>query len=101
MKEDWITVKECADLAGIKPQSIYKKLNHKTAGEIFGDHVKVINGVKYLDSEAVAIILKRFKKKSKPDSAFLELEEIMKQLDKPTQQKVLNFAKNALELSKY
>lgn len=101
MKEDWITVKECADLAGIKPQSIYKKINHKTAGEVFGEHIKVINGVKYLDSEAVSIILKRFKKKTKQDSLMTELEEIMKQLDKPTQQKVLNFAKNALEISKY
>lgn len=101
MKEDWITVKECADLAGIKPQSIYKKINHKTAGEVFGEHIKVINGVKYLDSEAVSIILKRFKKKTKQDSLITELEEIMKQLDKQTQQKVLNFAKNALEISKY
>lgn len=101
MKNEWISVKECAELGGISTQSVYKKLNHKNNQENFTGHVRTIMGVKYLDSEAVNLILGKYKVHSPEDKIMSELSNVMNQLNETNKKKVLNFAKQTLEVSKY
>lgn len=98
---DWITVKECADLIGVRPQAIYKKLHHETAPMNYQDHVKKVNGVIFLDSKAVELIALGHSKKKSKEPMIDEVISIMRKLDKASQEKILNFAKNAYEFSKY
>ena len=54
MEKDLLTVKEFADLAGVSVQSIYKKLGK--ANNPIQRYLKVVDGVKYIERRAYAIL---------------------------------------------
>ena len=54
MEKDFLTVKEFADLAGVSVQSIYKKLGK--ANNPIQRYLKVVDGVKYIERRAYAIL---------------------------------------------
>lgn len=51
-----ITVKQYADERGITIQAVHQSMNGKRKKERLDGHVQVIDGVKWLDEEAVAIL---------------------------------------------
>lgn len=54
MEKNLLTVKEFADLAGVSVQSIYKKLGK--ANNPIQRYLKVVDGVKYIERRAYAIL---------------------------------------------
>lgn len=54
MEKDLLTVKEFAELAGVSVQSIYKKLGK--ANNPIQRYLKVVDGVKYIERRAYAIL---------------------------------------------
>lgn len=101
MENQWISVKECAELGQISTQAIYKKLNHKKNQENFAGHIKTIMGKKYLDEEAVKLVLGTFGSNNKKDPVEQEILKILSELDERNRKKILNFARQTLEVSKY
>lgn len=51
-----ITVKQYADERGITIQAVHQSMNGKRKKERLDGHVQVIDGIKWLDEEAVAIL---------------------------------------------
>lgn len=100
-EERWYSVKECAKLGKMSTQSIYKKLNHENNKDYFAGHIKTEFGKKYLDEYAVSLILKNRGVGNSSEPIIDEIIKITKQLNETNQKKVLNFAKQTLEVSKY
>lgn len=100
--EDLYTIKETAVLAGVTPQAIYKRLYHKKSGGFIQEHLKEINGKKYLDKMAVDFILREKRITLKTDDPITnEINEILNKLNETNKKKVLKAAKAILEASKY
>lgn len=51
-----ITIKEYADMHGITIQAVYQQLKRKQNKEFLSNHIEKINGVTYLDPEAVKFL---------------------------------------------
>lgn len=101
------TVKEVAEMLGISPQALYKRLYHGKIGDVLLDHISVINGKKFLDEYIVNFFLKEKKilekknlnQNSDPISA--EINQVLSELSAGNKKKLLKAAKQILEVQKY
>lgn len=56
MVETWTSIKEYAEKKGVTIQAVYQQINRKQNKDFISQHSRKINGIKYLDDEAVAYL---------------------------------------------
>lgn len=100
-QKEWYSIKECANIGNISTQAVYKKINHKNNGDFFTGHIRTIAGVKYLDKFALEFVLGTTFSSHQFDTITNEILDLLNDLNPDEKQKVLNFVKKIVEISKY
>lgn len=91
-----ITIKDCAEKAGISSQAVYKKINSNP--ELFEGHVFKAMGKKLLDEYAVQLITGSLAPKKELDELTKSIVEIVLELNDQGKQMVLDAAKKIKEV---